>query len=750
MEGLLLFYPIFNMHLRYRLFCLGILLTTLLSLAPENGFAQKENYRWYFGDHAGLDFSTTPPTPITGCAMAQFEGSASIADPLTGKTLFYTDGVTVWSRINISMPNGSGLWGNASSTQSATIVPMPGDPKKYYIFTTDQGGYDGPSKGAAYSIVDMSLDGGRGDVTLKNIPLFTPATEKVTAVRHCNGRDYWILFHKWNSDSTLAYLLTPTGLSAKPIGSKIGSIHTGDPFNTIGCMVASPNGTRIAECIFGPESKLELFDFDNQSGTLSNFISLSAHDSCYGICFSPNNTNLFVTTWKSTGGSVYQYDLSSGNGPTILATEFQYRDDVSLGFIRPGPDGNLYVARFEENLLGEISNPNGPIGTPTYNPTAINLSPGTSTGGLPNILDALNAPSTASQLSISIQDSNFAPKNCKPVTQRVVIRFNGCGPATIDSLLIANGGQQFSILNLPTLPLALNSGDSLIVNIMYDQSLAGNGSGALHVHSIGPNQLTDIQLKGIAKTPVVVAKLALLADDLTNKETRNAGEIALFELKLLDDVPASLGLKTLDLELSFNDNILTNTTLTPKNGWSISKSTLGIGKTTIQLTSPAGVLIPAGTELLEAGYHVTIGDLDHTNVTLAQSRFNIDDPAYETCYLAALESDTIVALTVNNRCGDPTIRNSLNHLTLVDGVSINPNPSSSGDITVRFRLSEASPISIRITDSKGRTVQEHAYPMLLSGEQTISQHLAGLSDDIYLIEIVASGERVTRKLTLTH
>jgi hypothetical protein len=28
--------------------------------------------------------------------------------------------------------------------------------------------------------------------------------------------------------------------------------------------------------------------------------------------------------------------------------------------------------------------------------------------------------------------------------------------------------------------------------------------------------------------------------------------------------------------------------------------------------------------------------------------------------------------------------------------------------------------------------------------------LAGLSDDIYLIEIVASGERVTRKLTLTH
>jgi hypothetical protein len=37
-----------------------IILNSLIS------FSQLENNIWYFGNNAGLNFSTTPPTPITG------------------------------------------------------------------------------------------------------------------------------------------------------------------------------------------------------------------------------------------------------------------------------------------------------------------------------------------------------------------------------------------------------------------------------------------------------------------------------------------------------------------------------------------------------------------------------------------------------------------------------------------------------------------------------------------------------------
>jgi hypothetical protein len=63
------------------------------------------------------------------------------------------------------MPNGNGLHGSTTSSQSAMIVKQPGNLNMYYIFTTDgvAGAY-----GFCYSTVDMNLQGGLGDVVVKN------------------------------------------------------------------------------------------------------------------------------------------------------------------------------------------------------------------------------------------------------------------------------------------------------------------------------------------------------------------------------------------------------------------------------------------------------------------------------------------------------------------------------------------------------------------------------------------------------
>src|SRR5688572_14026134 len=165
-------------------------------------YSQNETKKWYFGAQAGLDFMG-PPTILTNGMMSPWEGCASIADA-AGALLFYTDGITVWNKTHAVMANGNGLMGNSSTTQSGVIVKRPGSTTIYYVFTADA---QGAPNGLRYSIVDMSLAAGNGSVTVKNTLLFTPTTERITAVRHCNGVDVWIVTHDWNSANFSTYLL---------------------------------------------------------------------------------------------------------------------------------------------------------------------------------------------------------------------------------------------------------------------------------------------------------------------------------------------------------------------------------------------------------------------------------------------------------------------------------------------------------------------------------------------------------------
>ena len=225
------------------LFLIGILFNT---------FAQKEANIWYFGNQAGIDFNPVTPVPLINGVMSTMEGCASIANKNTGQLLFYTDGITVWNKNHLVMPNGNGLMGEPSSTQSAVIVPGPGsNDTLFYIFTVDD--LAGPN-GLRYSVVNMNLNMGLGDIILssKNTLLETPVTEKITAIRHANKQDIWVISHRWNSDQFMAYLVTPSGLNTIPVVSSVGNVHSGVQVNAIGYLKGSPDGSRLALAVFSP------------------------------------------------------------------------------------------------------------------------------------------------------------------------------------------------------------------------------------------------------------------------------------------------------------------------------------------------------------------------------------------------------------------------------------------------------------------------------------------------------------------
>ena len=155
-------------------------------------------------ENAGLDFSTNPPTVISG-ALTTDEGSASISDA-DGNLLFYTDGTTVYKRNGQPMINGNNLFGNSSSSQSAIIVPKPLSTNIYYIFTVgNQTGGGVGGNGVFYSEVNMDLDNGFGNIIQfnKNIELGfavigCPAAKKPLDNR--NSRK------QWNSSTGITFI----------------------------------------------------------------------------------------------------------------------------------------------------------------------------------------------------------------------------------------------------------------------------------------------------------------------------------------------------------------------------------------------------------------------------------------------------------------------------------------------------------------------------------------------------------------
>jgi WD40 repeat protein len=329
-----------------------------LIFLSQTARAQRPTDRWYFGRQAGLDFSSGTPTPLLDGAMTTYEGCAT-ATTKRGELLFYTDGQTVWNRQHQPMPGGRHLMGSGSSTQSALIVPDPGSGNIFYIFTVAA---QGAPDGLRYSVVDMTRANGMGDVPRANILLITPVAEKLAAVRHANGRDVWVVAHRWNSNAFVSYLVTAEGVSSgKPLMSNVGAMNAGPGRNAIGALKFSPDGTKLAAALWRENNKFEVYDFDRSTGKVSNARSFGPYAEAYGVEFSPDGRLLYGTcngnsaskTPSASETQVLQFDLK-----TKTAVPVGHSSNHKLGGLQRGPDGKIYVAREDNSFLGVIEQPN--------------------------------------------------------------------------------------------------------------------------------------------------------------------------------------------------------------------------------------------------------------------------------------------------------------------------------------------------------------------------------------------------------
>lgn len=422
--------------------------------------SRKEAHLWYFGEKAGISFLSGSAAPLTDQnVMSAIKATSAICDSM-GNFLFFTNGDKVWDRTFTLMPNATDLMGDLGATQPCIIVPWPEDSSLYYIFTVDilkfSDHVNFTTNGLTVTIIDLKKRGGLGDAQSEvlNKPLLSPVTQKITAVKHRNGKDYWVIAHKWNSTEFYAWHISKYGM-APPVVSAAGSFHGGDKTeanNALGYLKASPDGKRLALAITQSKT-IELLDFDSETGTVSNPETFTADFTGinpYGIEFSPDSRLLYATALEITGtgkptypSRILQFDTRNGLSAPIVV------DSVSgmrIAGIQLAPDGRIYLSRtiniFPNNLrdsLEVIYNPDRPG-------TACNFNHIDGSDGM--LFPLLGRKSVYSLPNIVQSFVNIPAFTWEEVCEGQTTKFRISNTANIDSVLwdFGDGGQSSDLL----------------------------------------------------------------------------------------------------------------------------------------------------------------------------------------------------------------------------------------------------------------------------------------------------------------
>ncbi|MBL7930774.1 MAG: PKD domain-containing protein, partial [Bacteroidia bacterium] len=358
-------------------------------------YSQKDCNQWVFGNQLGLDFNSNPPTVTTNTNLNSMECSAAIAD-WNGNLLFYTEGSTIWDKNHGVMANGTNLGGGWSAANGAVIVKQPGNANLYYLFNTGQT----PAGNFSYSIVDMSLAGGLGAVTVSAATVFSPVLEGVCGVRHCNGTDVWIIVQEKNSSNLKAYLLTASGLSLTPVTSSVGV-----SFSTVLSITkAAPGGKKLINS--QNQGDFTLFDFDNTTGIISNSLSLSFPTQSplnttfgYGCDFSPDGSKVygcvygFTLSGQTAVPGLFQWDICAGSNAAIIASRTNINPGTDHRSILRATNGKMYSTSSASNtVLNVVGSPNLLGTSSNFTAGAFSVPTGTTTYGLPNFVNDIKEP----------------------------------------------------------------------------------------------------------------------------------------------------------------------------------------------------------------------------------------------------------------------------------------------------------------------------------------------------------------------
>ncbi len=349
-----------------------LLINFSLVFSLESFAQSKEDYMWLGGYQRNLtgagaqgftfNFNKKPPIVEKYFPPNGFDSNNAIICDHSGKLLFSTNGRYIVNIENKVMPNGDdiniGEWAikywpdgffGFPGFQDIIILPDPGKSTGYYVI--HKATYiKNDSIEIRNSYVNVALDGGKGDVVYKNQYFYGKRDlmySYLTAIRHANQRDWWVLQPLVNKSEIAVWLIDETGFHQYPSQS---SSYFFDMYRSSASGTAkfSSDGSKYA--IYNYYDQLQLYDFDRSTGKLSNHKRISIIPDLMidrelyvfsSIEWSPNSRFIYT----ATDTYLHQIDTWDSNAIRLIDTYNGTLDPFSTRFflMAQAPDCKIYM-----------------------------------------------------------------------------------------------------------------------------------------------------------------------------------------------------------------------------------------------------------------------------------------------------------------------------------------------------------------------------------------------------------------------
>lgn len=365
---------------------LTISLILTLTIISTCCFGQREIDHWFFSSSTRVRFDNgsiiNQPPPNAGFGS----GGTSLSDK-NGNLLFASSGGMVYDRNMNRMP---ALVSNFMNYNGGNVytAPVPGHATRHYIFYNANTFQNTPYT-VRYAIVDLSLNGGLGDVITYDNIVDTILSQGFTLVKKKGTEDFWVVTHRAKTDSFFSHPVTSTGISA-PVVSRTGQHPYTTEYNFVD-FITSHDGTMLAGAAytfynFSPfpakGNFLEIFNFNSSTGAVTSKVvsrrNFQFGDYAAKLEFSPDNRLLYTVDPDVILGlqpcdfavsSIWQYNLcytdsvSFTQHSVYLGNSPSYRCQVLYwGNAQMGPDKKIYIPFINTTTLSRIDHPNR-IGT---------------------------------------------------------------------------------------------------------------------------------------------------------------------------------------------------------------------------------------------------------------------------------------------------------------------------------------------------------------------------------------------------
>ncbi len=274
----------------------------------------------------------------------KFQGTEATISDSAGNFLMSSNGVWIANANNDTMDGGSGLnpgyfvnsWPDGLLIPYGNIIlPLPNNPNKYVLFHQTEVNSNIPHNTLFKTTIDLSLNGGLGKVISKNNTLVIDTVSwGISACKHANGIDWWVVTLVDNSNRIIIMLLDSNGVQiASPQLLNYNIYFRGN----VSQITFSQDGKKLIFTNYdNPNQKnsfIILCDFDRCNGVFSNtqMIPVVSNDYIWGEAFSASGNYIYacsslyvfqINTQTLAVDTVATYDNFYSPHPWCCATTF--------------------------------------------------------------------------------------------------------------------------------------------------------------------------------------------------------------------------------------------------------------------------------------------------------------------------------------------------------------------------------------------------------------------------------------------